>query len=153
MLTAKLVVNIGSECGKSRFRSEVLDFKNFRGRIPSDPPLIVAPLSRIASVMRNTSHIYNELDPPNFNHLPMPLCKTSNLLQMPSKLSNISQTTGNSAEKRAMKITVHALLGFQTYKKNVHPPLQPLPQTKILDPPLVQILDAGLYRDFKSLVH
>ena len=37
-----------------------------------------------------------------------------------------------------MKITVHALLGFQTYKKTLHPPLQPPPPpTKILDPPLL----------------
>ena len=61
-ITAKLVVNVGSECWKSRFRGS--RFQNFTGENTPGPPLIVAPKARMASAMPTTSHISNDLAPP-----------------------------------------------------------------------------------------
>ena len=42
----------------------VLSRKIFRDRTTPDPPLIVVPLARMASAMRTTSHISDNLAPP-----------------------------------------------------------------------------------------
>ena len=65
MVTAKLVVNVSSECGKSRFRGSRL--KNFPG---DNPP---GPLFNICDANHFTYN-FNDFGPPNFK-----TCESDNL--------------------------------------------------------------------------